>query len=88
MSSETSRSVGEVVPVKFSRLSRRGIILGLSTTQLITLGIGVLTLVGAFYAGGGMLLAYTAPVWALSAALTWIPVAGRPVVEWAPVVAW
>ena len=88
MSTETSRSVGEVVPVKFSRLSRRGIILGLSTTQLITLGIGILTLVAAFYAGGGMLIAYTAPVWALSAALTWIPVAGRPVVEWVPVVAW
>jgi len=77
-----------LVPVKFSRLSRRGIILGLSTTQLVTLGIGILTLVAAFYAGGGLLIAYTAPVWVLSAALTWIPVAGRPVVEWLPVVAW
>src|SRR5690625_5488711 len=83
----TSRSV-ELEPVTFSRLSRRGIILSLSTTQLVTLGIGILTLVAAFYAGGGLLIAYTAPIWVLSAALTWIPVAGRPVVEWLPVVAW
>ena len=61
---------GELVPVKFSRLTRRGVLLGLSVAQLVTLGIGGLTLIGAFYAGGGMLLAYTAPVWVLCAALT------------------
>ena len=37
----------ELVPVKFSRLTRRGILLGLSAAQLVTLGIGVLALVGA-----------------------------------------
>ncbi|GAA3040042.1 SCO6880 family protein [Microbacterium dextranolyticum] len=79
---------GELVPVKFSRLTRRGVLLGLSVAQLITLGIGGLTLIAAFYAGGGMLLAYTAPIWVLSAALTWIPVGGRPVVEWLPVAFW
>ena len=52
---------GELVPVKFSRLTRRGVLLGLSVAQLVTLGIGGLTLICAFYAGGGMLLAYTAP---------------------------
>nr|WP_243752427.1 PrgI family protein [Leucobacter weissii] len=77
-----------MVPVKFSRLTRRGILLGLSASQLVTLGIGVLALVGAFYAGGGMLIAYTAPVWVLSAVLTWMPIAGRPVVEWIPVAGW
>ncbi|WP_337006980.1 SCO6880 family protein [Microbacterium sp. LB12] len=79
---------GELVPVKFSRLTRRGVLLGLSVAQLVTLGIGGLTLIAAFYAGGGMLLAYTAPIWVLSAALTWIPVGGRPVVEWLPVAFW
>lgn len=78
----------ELVPVKFSRLTRRGILLGLSLAQLITLAIGILTVVGALYAGGGILLAYTAPVWAVAAALTWIPVAGRPMVEWLPVACW
>lgn len=53
------QTAGELVPVKFSRLTRRGVLLGLSLTQLITLAIGGATLIGAFYAGGGMLLAYT-----------------------------
>lgn len=82
---QNQRSTGDLAPVKFSRLTRRGILFGLSLTQLITLAVGGATLIAAFYAGGGMLLAYTAPVWVLSAALTWIPVAGRPVVEWLPV---
>src|SRR5699024_11125094 len=34
------------------------------------------------------LLAYTAPIWVLATALTWIPVAGRPAVEWLPVAFW
>ena len=71
------QTAGELVPVKFSRLTRRGVLLGLSLTQLITLAIGGATLIGAFYAGGGMLLAYTAPIWVLAAALTWIPRSGR-----------
>ncbi|GAA1491024.1 SCO6880 family protein [Brachybacterium sacelli] len=78
----------ELVPVKFSRLTRRGILLGLSLAQLITLAIGILAIVGALYAGGGILLAYTAPVWVPAAALTWIPIAGRPAVEWLPVAFW
>lgn len=83
------RSTGsELTPMKFSRLSRRGVLLGLSVAQLITLGIGGLTLLAAFYGGAGMLLAYSAPIWVLCAALTWIPVAGRPIVEWLPVVCW
>ncbi|WP_392426053.1 SCO6880 family protein [Barrientosiimonas humi] len=84
-----SRAPGaELTPVKFSRLTRRGVLLGLSVSQLVTLGIGGLTLLGAFYAGAGMLLLYSAPIWALCAAVTWIPVAGRPVVEWLPVACW
>lgn len=78
----------ELVPVKFSRLTRRGVLLGLSVSQLVTLGIALASLVFAVYAGGGLLLAYTAPVWASCLALTWIPVAGRPVVEWLPVGFW
>ena len=81
-------TAGELVAVKFSRLTRRVLLLGLSLTQLITLAIGGATLIGAFYAGGGMLLAYTAPIWVLAAALTWIPIAGRPMVEWLPIACW
>ncbi|MEW1976315.1 SCO6880 family protein [Microbacterium profundi] len=88
MATSKNETVSELVPVKFSRLARRGVLLGLSLAQLITLAIGVLSIVGALYAGGGQLLAYTAPVWVLAAVLTWVPVAGRPVVEWLPVGCW
>ncbi|WP_417235630.1 SCO6880 family protein, partial [Arthrobacter sp.] len=85
---KTQRPSTDLVPVKFSRLSRRGVLLGLSAAQLICLALGGVTLVGAFYAGGGMLLAYTAPIWVLCAAMAWVPISGRPVVEWIPVAGW
>ena len=50
----------ELTPMKFSRLTRRGVLLGLSVPQLITLGVGGLTVLAAFYGGAGMLLAYSA----------------------------
>ena len=71
--------------VQFSRLTRRGILLGLSLPQLIALATGVLSIVGALYAGGGILLAWTAPIWLLSAVLAWTPVGGRKLIEWVPV---
>ena len=85
---ESAVASAELVPVKFSRLTRRGVLLGLSLSQLITLATGVLSIVGALFAGGGVLLAYTAPIWVIAAALTWIPIAGRPAVEWLPVAFW
>jgi hypothetical protein len=88
MSSSDNTPSTELVPVKFSRLTRRGILLGLSVAQLVTLTVAVATIVTAVYAGGGMMLAYTAPIWAICVALTWIPVAGRPLVEWLPVGFW
>ncbi len=74
--------------MKFSRLTRRGILLGLSAAQLVTIGIAIATIITALYVGGGMWLAYTAPIWATAALLTWVPVAGRPVIEWVPVAGW
>lgn len=82
------RRAGDLVPVKFSRLTRRGVLLGLSLSQLIALGIGIGTLVWAFYAGGGILIAFSAPVWAAAASVAWIRIAGRAIVEWIPVVFW
>lgn len=89
MASRTNRDGhGDDYPlnaVKFSRLTRRGVILGLSLPQVITLGVAILTFVGSLYAGGGMILAVTAPVWVICLALTWVPVAGRKAIEWVPV---
>ena len=75
----------ELSPVKFSRLARRGVILGLSLPQLIALGFGAAVVVVALYAGGSRLLLYTVPLWAGSAAAAWVPISGRKAVEWAPV---
>ncbi|MDJ0334881.1 PrgI family protein [Salinibacterium sp. G-O1] len=83
-----NQQAGDLIPVKFSRLTRRGILLGLSLSQLVALGIGVTTLVWAFYAGGGMLIALSAPVWLCAASVVWIRIAGRPIVEWIPVAFW
>ena len=87
-SHEPDATGSELVPVKFSRLTRRGILLGLSSAQLVTVGIAIATIITALSAGGGMWLAYTAPIWATAALLTWVPVAGRPVIEWVPVAGW
>lgn len=88
MASHAQRSQSEeypLSPVQFSRLTKRGVLLGLSVPQLVVLAVGVLTVVAALYAGGGMLLAWTAPVWVVCAALAWVPVGGRKLVEWVPI---
>ncbi|EIE97021.1 PrgI family protein [Saccharomonospora glauca] len=85
----TEQTTGtELEPVKFSRLTRRGVILGLSVSQMIAVGIGGAALVLAFYMGGGILLAYSAPIWVLAIVVAWVRVGGRPLVEWVPVCAW
>ena len=73
-------------PVKFSRLTRRGILLGLSGAQLVVVGTGAVTLVFALYLGGGILLAYAAPLILICAALAWAGAGGRKLVEWLPIV--
>lgn len=81
-----SRTV-ELRPVKFSRLSRRGILLSLSGTQLTSAGTAVVVFVVTLYVAGASALVWTSPVWAGGIAVTWIRVSGRPVIEWVPRVA-
>ncbi|APZ34182.1 hypothetical protein BOH66_07925 [Microbacterium aurum] len=76
-----------LAPVQFSRLTRRGILLGLSLPQLIVLGIAILIVVASLYTAGGMGLAWTSPVWAGAALLAVIPAGGRKVIEWVPILA-
>ena len=82
------KTAGELEPVKFSRLTRRGLILGLSLSQMIALGTGGASLIGALYAGGGILIAYSAPIWVTAIVLVWVKIGGRALVEWIPVCAW
>lgn len=85
-SDSSSRSSFEPVPVQFSRLSRRGILLGLSLPQLIALSIALLTIIGALYIAGAEAVAWTAPVWGSAVLLATLEVSGRKIVEWTPVI--
>lgn len=82
-----SRAEHELTPVKFSRLSRRGVILGLSAPQLVVVGIGAAALVVGLYAGGGSTLVVVAPVLLVCAGLAGGSVGGRKLIEWLPVTA-
>jgi hypothetical protein len=74
-------------PVQFSRLTKRGIMLGLSLPQLVVLGLAVLLVVAGLYVAGGKGLLFTCPVWATCALLAAIPAGGRKLIEWVPIVA-
>lgn len=73
--------------VKFSRLSRRGVLLGLSLSQLVIAGVGAVVLVFGLYSGGSAALLIVAPVILGCTILAFVGVGGRKVIEWAPVTA-
>jgi hypothetical protein len=82
-----SRADHDLAPAKFSRLTRRGVILGLSAAQLVVVGIGAASLVFSLYAGGGSALVVSMPVILFCAALAWVAVGGRKLIEWLPITA-
>ena len=71
--------------VRFGRLESRGVLLGLSMPQLALVGVGVLILVVAQYAGGTAAAVLAAPVWALPLVVALVPWRGRPLLMWIPV---
>lgn len=86
MNQPTTAQSHDLAPVKFSRLPRRGVLLGLSGSQLVVVGIGATSLVAALYLGGGSALTYILPVLLLCAALAFVGIGGRKLIEWLPVV--
>ena len=85
MDTDTSRPGYTLAPIQFSRLTRRGILLGLSLPQLVALAIGVLTLVTALYSAGASGIAWTSPIWGTATLVAAIPIGGRKIVEWVPI---
>ncbi|MFC8797003.1 SCO6880 family protein [Promicromonospora sp. NPDC057138] len=78
-------STGQLGAVKFSRLSKRALILGLTATQLVTIGLGAVPLVVALYQGSGAL--YAIPVLVLTAGAALVPWGGRHLIDWVPIAA-
>ena len=70
-----------------ARLTKRGIMLGLSLPQLVVLGVAILAVVASLYTGGGMGLAWTSPLWSSAALVAVIPAGGRKIIEWVPILA-
>ncbi|MBT2498535.1 PrgI family protein [Agromyces sp. ISL-38] len=85
METDTARPDYRLAPVQFSRLTRRGILLGLSAPQLIALSIGLLTMVAALYTAGAAGIAWTSPIWGTAALTAAVPIGGRKIVEWVPI---
>ena len=74
MSNQATARDYELSPVKFSRLTRRGVLLGLSGSQLVVVGTGAIVLVSALYFGGGESFMYVVPVLLLCAGLAFVGV--------------
>ncbi|MEU2200589.1 SCO6880 family protein [Isoptericola sp. NPDC019482] len=75
----------DVRPVRFSRLARRGVLLGFSGPQLTALGAAAVLGILALYAGGPARL-IASPVIAALTATALVRVNGRTAIEWLPVV--
>jgi hypothetical protein len=86
MTTETKNPDFQLAPVQFSRLSRRGIMLGLSVPQLVALSVGTVTLVASLYTMGASGVAWTSPIWGPAAVIVGVPIGGRKIVEWVPIV--
>jgi hypothetical protein len=79
-------SQSEVPAVKFSRLTRRGVLLGFSGPQLIVLGVAALLFVLGLYVGGSA-VTVVAPAIALLTATAFTRIARRTLIEWLPIAA-
>jgi hypothetical protein len=86
MDTDQNRVEYQLAPAQFSRLTKRGILLGLSGPQLVALSIGTLTIVAALYTAGAAGILWTSPVWGTAVVSAGIPLGGRKIVEWVPIV--
>ena len=74
-------------PVSFSRLTRRGLLLGLSLPQLACLAVAGVIIVAALVTGGGTGFTLTTPIWMPIVLIAVVRVNGTPLVGWTPILA-
>jgi len=72
----------ELTPIKSSRLTRRGVLLGLSGPQLVMASLASGTLIIGLYIGAVVM---TFPIILFFAALAFVGIGGRKLIEWAPI---
>jgi hypothetical protein len=80
-------TVGKPFTVRFARLPRRGLLLGLSAPRVACVAAALLTLVPAMFVAGVAAAVLTAPVWGGLLGLAFIRWGGRPAIEALPTVA-
>ena len=78
----TTTGEQELTPIKFSRLTKRGVLLGLSGPQLLMAGLASGTLIIGLYVGAVVM---TFPLILLFVTLAFVSVGGRKLIEWAPI---
>ena len=79
----TTTDEPELTPIKFSRLTRRGVLLGLSGPQLLMASLASGTLISGLYVGAALLMTF--PIILLFVALAFVGVGGRKLIAWAPI---
>jgi hypothetical protein len=82
--STSTTSDSPLTPIKFSRLTRRGVLLGLSGPQLVMASLAAGILVLGLYGG---VVVMTFPIIGLFIALAFVGIGGRKLIEWAPLAA-
>ena len=80
--STSANTESALTPIKFSRLTKRGILLGLSGPQLVMASLAAGTLILGLYAGAVVM---TFPIILVLVALGFVGVGGRKLVEWGPI---
>lgn len=80
--STSSNAEPSLTPVKFSRLTKRGILLGLSGPQLVMASLAAATLILGLYLGTVIM---TFPLILVFVVLGFVGVGGRKIVEWGPI---
>lgn len=85
MDTDANHDKYDLTPVQFSRLTRRGILLGLSLPQVVALSASILVLIIGLYAAGASGVAWLSPIWGTGALIAGISIGGRKIVEWVPI---
>lgn len=72
---------------RFPRLAKRGVLLGLTMPQLLVAGVAVMLVAFALFTAQMTGLMVVSPIVVLCAAVAFVPVRGRAIIEWLPIVA-